>query len=186
MSAQVIMNDCKEKMNKAVESTKHKFASIRAGRANVSMLDGIKIEQYGSLMPLNQVGTVSAPEARLLVIDPWDKSVIPTIEKAIMTSNLGLTPNNDGKVIRLMIPELTADRRKEYVKFAKSEAENGKVAVRNIRKDMNNNLRKLEKDGEITEDDLKRFEDEVQKLTDATIKTIDQLLALKEKEITTV
>ena len=186
MSTQVILNDCKEKMNKAIESTKHKFASIRAGRASISMLDGIKVEQYGSLMPLNQIGSVSAPEARLLVIDPWDKSVIPTIEKAIMTSNLGLTPNNDGKVIRLMIPELTADRRKEYVKFAKAEAENGKVAVRNIRKDINNNLRKLEKDNEITEDDLKRFEEDVQKLTDATIKTIDQLLATKEKEITTV
>ena len=180
------MNDCKDKMDKAIEYKKHKFASIRAGRANVSMLDGIKIEQYGSLMPLNQVGTVSAPEARLLVIDPWDKSVIPTIEKAIMTSNLGLTPNNDGKVIRLMIPELTADRRKEYVKFAKSEAENGKVAVRNIRKDMNNNLRKLEKEGEITEDALNRFEDDVQKITDAPNKTSDHLLALKEKEITTV
>lgn len=186
MSVQVIMNDCKEKMNKAIEATKHKFASIRAGRANVSMLDGIKVEQYGSMMPLNQIGSVSAPEARLLVIDPWDKSVIPAIEKAIITSNLGLTPNNDGKVIRLMIPELTADRRKEYVKFAKSEAENGKVAVRNVRKDMNNALRKLEKDGEITEDELKRYEDEVQKLTDATIKSIDQLLATKEKEITTV
>lgn len=186
MSVQVIMNDCKEKMNKAVEATKHKFASIRAGRANVSMLDGIKVEQYGSLMPLNQIGSVSAPEARLLVIDPWDKSVIPSIEKAIINSNLGLTPNNDGKVIRLMIPELTADRRKEYVKFAKAEAENGKVAVRNVRKDMNNALRKLEKDGEITEDELKRHEDEVQKLTDSTIKTIDQLLATKEKEITTV
>ncbi len=186
MSAQILMNDCKDKMVKAIESTKHKFASIRAGRASVSMLDGIKIEQYGSLMPLNQLGSVSAPEARLLVIDPWDKSVIPMIEKSIMTSNLGLTPNNDGKVIRLMIPELTADRRKEYVKFAKSEAENGKVAVRNIRKDMNNSLRKLEKEAEITEDDLKRFEDEVQKITDTTIKTIDQLLAIKEKEITTV
>ena len=186
MSTQVILNDCKEKMNKAIESTKHKFASIRAGRASISMLDGIKVEQYGSLMPLNQIGSVSAPEASLLVIDPWYKSVIPTIEKAIMTSNLGLTPNNDGKVIRLMIPELTADRRKEYVKFAKAEAENGKVAVRNIRKDINNNLRKLEKDNEITEDDLKRFEEDVQKLTDATIKTIDQLLATKEKEITTV
>lgn len=186
MSVQVIMNDCKEKMNKAIEATKHKFASIRAGRANVSMLDGIKVEQYGSMMPLNQIGSVSAPEARLLVIDPWDKSVIPAIEKAIITSNLGLTPNNDGKVIRLMIPELTADRRKEYVKFAKSEAENGKVAVRNVRKDMNNALRKLEKDGEITEDELKRYEDEVQKLTDTTIKSIDQLLATKEKEITTV
>ncbi|MGL5933518.1 MAG: ribosome recycling factor [Cetobacterium sp.] len=186
MSAQVVINECKEKMSKAIDSTKHKFASIRAGRASVSMLDGIKVEQYGSLMPLNQVGSVSAPEARMLVIDPWDKSVIPVIEKAIMTSNLGLTPNNDGKVIRLMIPELTADRRKEYVKFAKTEAENGKVAARNVRKDMNNSLRRLEKEGEITEDDLKKFEDDVQKLTDATIKTIDELLALKEKEITTV
>jgi ribosome recycling factor len=138
------------------------------------------------MMPLNQVGTVSAPEARLLVIDTWDKSLIPVIEKAIMASNLGLTPNNDGKLIRLMIPELTADRRKEYVKLAKSEAENGKVAIRNIRKDANNHLRKLEKDGEITEDDLKRYEDEVQKVTDGHIKTIDELLAKKEKEITTV
>ena len=186
MSGQVLMNECKEKMSKAIESTKHKFTGIRAGRANISMLDGIKVVQYGSEMPLNQIGSVSAPEARLLVIDPWDKSVIPAIEKSIMLSNLGLTPNNDGKVIRLMIPELTADRRKEYVKLAKSEAENGKVAARNVRKDMNNSLRKLEKDGEITEDDLKRLEDEVQKLTDATIKAIDQALATKEKEITTV
>lgn len=186
MSAQAMINDCKEKMNKAIEATKNKFASIRAGRANVAMLDGVKVEQYGSMMPLNQIGTVSAPEPRLLVIDPWDKSVIPAVEKAIMGSNLGLTPNNDGKVIRLMIPELTADRRKEYVKLAKGEAENGKVAVRNVRKDMNNALRKLEKDGEITEDELKKYEDEVQKLTDATIKSIDQLLATKEKEITTV
>ncbi|MGL5355189.1 MAG: ribosome recycling factor [Cetobacterium sp.] len=186
MSSQIIMNECKEKMTRAIESTKAKFTTIRAGRASVSMLDGIKVEQYGSIMPLNQLGTVSAPEARLLVIDPWDKSVIPLIEKIIMTSNLGLTPNNDGKVIRLVIPELTADRRKDYVKFAKSEAENGKVAARNIRKDMNNALRKLEKDGEVTEDELKRFEDDVQKLTDATIKTIDELLSLKEKEITTV
>lgn len=186
MSTQLIIKECKERMEKAIDGTKYKFASIRAGRATVSMLDGIKVEQYGSPMPLNQLGTVSAPEARLLVIDPWDKSVIPLIEKAIMVSNLGLTPNNDGKVIRMMIPELTADRRKEYVKFAKAEAENGKIIARNVRKDINNNLRKLEKDGEITEDELKRFEDEVQKITDTTIKTIDQLLALKEKEITTV
>ena len=130
MVAQNYMKECKEKMDKAIEAVKARFAAIRAGRANVSMLDGIKIEQYGQLMPLNQVGTVSAPEARMLVIDTWDKSLIPVIEKAIMVSNLGLTPNNDGKVIRLMIPELTADRRKEYVKLAKSEAENGKVAVR--------------------------------------------------------
>lgn len=157
MSVEILMNDCKDKMAKAVESTRHKFTSIRAGRANVAMLDGVKVEQYGSLMPLNQVGTVSAPEARLLVIDPWDKSIIPAIEKAIMASNVGLTPNNDGRVIRLMVPELTADRRKEYVKLAKSEAEAGKVAVRNIRKDANNGLRKLQKDEEITEDELKKI-----------------------------
>lgn len=186
MSVEILMNDCKDKMAKAIEATRHKFTSIRAGRASVAMLDGIKVEQYGSLMPLNQVGTVSAPEPRLLVIDPWDKSVIPAIEKAIMASNVGLTPNNDGRVIRLMVPELTADRRKEYVKLAKKEAEEGKVAVRNIRKDINNALRKLQKDEEITEDELKKHEDEVQKLTDKTIKDIDALLAVKEKEITTV
>ena len=186
MSVEILMNDCKDKMTKAVEATRHKFTSIRAGRASVAMLDGIKVEQYGSLMPLNQVGTVSAPEPRLLVIDPWDKSVIPAIEKAIMASNVGLTPNNDGRVIRLMVPELTADRRKEYVKLAKKEAEEGKVAVRNIRKDVNNALRRLQKDEEITEDELKKYEDEVQKLTDKTIKDIDALLAVKEKEITTV
>lgn len=186
MSVEILMNDCKDKMAKAIEATRHKFTSIRAGRASVAMLDGIKVEQYGSLMPLNQVGTVSAPEPRLLVIDPWDKSVIPAIEKAIMASNVGLTPNNDGRVIRLMVPELTADRRKEYVKLAKKEAEEGKVAVRNIRKDINNALRKLQKDEEITEDELKKYEDEVQKLTDKTIKDIDALLTVKEKEITTV
>lgn len=186
MPAQKVLKDTKEKMAKAIESTKNRFAAIRAGRANVSMLDGIKVEMYGSPTPLNQMGTVSAPEARMLMIDPWDKSVIPSIEKAIMQSNIGLTPSNDGKVIRLRIPELTADRRKEYAKLAKTEAENGKVAVRNIRKDANNHLRTLEKDGEISEDDLKRMETEIQKETDATIKTIDQLLATKEKEITTV
>lgn len=186
MPAQKLLKDSKDKMAKAIESTKNRFGSIRAGRANVSMLDGIKVDMYGSETPLNQIGTVSAPEARMLMIDPWDKSIIPSIEKAIMQSNIGLTPSNDGRVIRLRIPELTADRRKEYVKLAKTEAENGKVAVRNIRKDANNHLRTLEKDGEISEDDLKRMETEIQKATDATIKTIDELLALKEKEITTV
>ena len=157
MTGKEVVSLCKEKMGKAVEATKHKFTSIRAGRANVSMLDGIKVEQYGSEMPLNQVGSVSAPEARLLVIDPWDKSLIGKIEKAIIAANLGLTPNNDGKVIRLIMPELTADRRKEYVKMAKSEAENGKVAVRNIRKDGNNDLKKLLKDKEnpVSEDEVR-------------------------------
>ena len=192
MTGKEVVSLCKEKMGKAVEATKHKFTSIRAGRANVSMLDGIKVEQYGSEMPLNQVGSVSAPEARLLVIDPWDKGLIAKIEKAIIAANLGLTPNNDGKVIRLIMPELTADRRKEYVKMAKSEAENGKVAVRNIRKDGNNDLKKLLKDKEnpVSEDEVKNLEAEIQKLTDAHIKEIDELFAKKEKEkekeITTV
>lgn len=186
MPAQKVLKDSKDKMAKVIEATKNRFGSIRAGRANVSMLDGIKVDMWGSETPINQIGTVSAPEARMLMIDPWDKSVIPSIEKAIMQSNIGLTPSNDGKVIRLRIPELTADRRKEYVKLAKTEAENGKVAARNIRKDANNNLRTLEKDGEISEDDLKRMETEIQKLTDATIKSIDELLTIKEKEITTV
>ena len=188
MSNQDIINECKDKMTKTVESTKNKFTSIRAGRANVSMLDGIKVEQYGSDVPLNQVGSVSAPEARLLVIDPWDKSIIGKIEKVILASKLGITPNNDGKIIRLIMPELTAERRKEYVKLAKTEAENGKIALRNIRKDMNNALKKLEKDKSlgISEDEIKKSEDEVQKLTDAYIKQIDELLAKKEKEITTV
>jgi len=184
--SQVLINESKEKMEKAIESTKNRFAAIRAGRASVAMLDGIKVEQYGMDMPLNQVANVSAPEARLLVIDPWDKSVIPNIEKAIQTSNLGLNPNNDGNVVRLQIPELTAERRKEYAKLAKNEAENGKIAVRNVRKDTNNKLRNEEKDGEITQDELKSFETEVQTLTDGYIKTIDELFKKKEKEITTV
>ena len=134
------IKDAQERMDKAVEATKHRFTGIRAGRASIAMLDGIKVEQYGSMMPLNQVANVSAPEARVLTIDPWDKSVIKAIEKAIIVSDLGLTPNNDGKIIRLVIPELTAERRKEYVKLAKKEAEEGKIAVRKIRQDINGNL----------------------------------------------
>jgi len=141
-----LVKECEEKMLKTIESVKERFTSIRAGRANVAMLDGVKVENYGSEVPLNQIGTVSAPEARLLVIDPWDKSLISKIEKALLAANLGMTPNNDGRVIRLVLPELTADRRKEYVKLAKNEAENGKIAVRNIRKDINNHLKKLEKE----------------------------------------
>jgi len=145
-----LVKECEEKMLKTIEAVKEKFTAIRAGRANVSMLDGVKVENYGSEVPLNQIGTVSAPEARLLVIDPWDKSLIAKIEKALLAANLGMTPNNDGRVIRLVLPELTADRRKEYVKLAKNEAENGKIALRNIRKDINNHLKKLEKDKENT------------------------------------
>ena len=183
-----IVKECEEKMVKTIEAVKEKFTAIRAGRANVSMLDGVKVDNYGSEVPLNQIGTVSAPEARLLVIDPWDKSLISKIEKALLAANLGMTPNNDGRVIRLVLPELTAERRKEYVKMAKTEAENGKVAVRNIRKDINNRLKKLEKDKEnpISEDELKKEETRVQTLTDKYVKEIDELLAKKEKEITTI
>lgn len=181
-----ILKEAETKMAKSVDSTKEKFSHIRAGRASVSMLDGVVVEAYGSPTPLNQVGTVSAPEARLLTIDPWDKSLIPAIEKVILQANLGFNPSNDGKIIRLVVPELTEDRRKEYVKVVKKEAEEGKVAIRNVRKDINNKLRKLEKDSEITEDDLKTGEDKVQKLTDKYIAAIDEALSKKEKELLTV
>ena len=181
-----ILAEAESKMEKSVENTKEKFSHVRAGRANVSMLDGVSVEAYGTPTPLNQVGTVSAPEARLLVIDPWDKSLIPAIEKTILQANLGFNPSNDGKIIRLVVPELTEDRRKEYVKLAKNEAEEGKVAVRNVRKDVNNKLRKLEKDSEITEDELKASEEKVQKSTDKYIAAIDTALAAKEKELLTV
>ena len=191
MKGEIIMVDTflketETKMEKAVESTKDKFASIRAGRANVSMLDGITVDAYGAPSPLSQIGTLSAPEARLLTIDPWDKSLIPAIEKAIQQANLGLNPSNDGRIIRLFVPELTEERRKEYVKMVRKEAEEGKVAIRNIRKDVNNKLRKSEKDSEITEDDLKSGEDSVQKLTDKFTKLVDEALEKKEKELTTV
>ena len=191
MKGEIIMVDTflketETKLEKAVESTKDKFASIRAGRANVSMLDGISVDAYGAPSPLSQIGTLSAPEARLLTIDPWDKSLIPAIEKAIQQANLGLNPSNDGRIIRLSVPELTEERRKEYVKMVRKEAEEGKVAIRNIRKDVNNKLRKSEKDSEITEDDLKSGEDSVQKLTDKFTKLVDEALDKKEKELTTV
>ncbi|MBS9775981.1 MAG: ribosome recycling factor [Fusobacterium sp.] len=188
MTGQELIKECELKMEKTIEAVKDHFTSIRAGRASVSMLDTVRVDSYGSEVPLNQVGTVSAPEARLLMIDPWDKSLIPTIEKAILASNIGMTPNNDGRVIRLVMPELTAERRKEYVKLAKTEAENGRIAVRNVRKDANNHLRKLEKDKDssMSEDELKKAEADVQTLTDKYIKVIDELFAKKEKEITTI
>ena len=178
-----ILTETENKMSKSLESTRDKFSHVRAGRATVSMLDGVTVEAYGTPTPLNQVGTVSAPEARLLTIDPWDKSLIPIIEKTILQANLGFNPSNDGKIIRLVVPELTEDRRKEYVKLVKKEAEEGKIAIRNIRKDINNKFRKLEKDGEITEDELKLSEDKVQKLTDKYIASVDEELLKKEKEL---
>ena len=178
-----ILTELQNKMEKSLENTKDKFSHVRAGRATVSMLDGVTVEAYGSPTPLNQVGTVSAPEARLLTIDPWDKSLIPVIEKSILQANLGFNPSNDGKIIRLAVPELTEERRKEYVKLVKKEAEDGKIAIRNVRKDINNKLRKMEKDSEITEDELKSSEEKVQKMTDKFVTAIDEALAKKEKEL---
>ncbi len=178
-----ILKDSESKMEKSLENTKEKFSHVRAGRATVSMVDGVTVEAYSSPTPLNQVGTISAPEARLLTIDPWDKSLIPVIEKAILQANLGFNPSNDGKIIRLVVPELTEERRKEYVKLVKKEAEEGKVAIRNIRKDINNKLRKMEKDGEITEDELKSSEEKVQKMTDKFVAAVEEALVKKEKEL---
>ena len=180
---EAILTEVQNRMEKSFESTKEKFSHVRAGRASVSMLDGVTVEAYGSPTPLNQVGTVSAPEARLLTIDPWDKSLIPAIEKSILQANLGFNPSNDGKVIRLAVPELTEERRKEYVKLVKKEAEEGKIAIRNVRKDINNKLRKLEKDSEITEDELKSSEEKVQKMTDKFVAAVDEALDKKEKEL---
>lgn len=183
---ETILLELEEKMDKTVINTQEKFSHIRAGRANVSMVDGITVDYYGQNSPLNQVGSITAPEARLLVIDPWDKSLIPAIEKEILKANIGFTPSSDGRIIRLVVPELTEDRRKEYVKMVKKEAEDGKIAIRNIRKDINNKLRKLEKENEITEDDLKYNEENVQKLTDTHIEKIEVLLAKKEKELLSI
>ena len=171
------------KMEKTLESTGKELISIRTGRATISLLDGINVEYYGAKSPINQVASVSIPEARLMVIQPWDKSTIGEIERAILKADLGLNINNDGNVIRITIPELTEERRKELVKHAKKLAEEGKVAVRAIRRETNEALKKLEKAGELPEDDSRKEQSEVQKLTDEYIKKIDEMVQAKEKEI---
>lgn len=181
-----IMLELEDKMEKTLSNTKERFSHIRAGRANVAMIDGISVEYFGQMTPLNQVGGLSAPEARLIVIDPWDKSLIPAIEKEIQKANLGFNPSNDGRVIRLVLPELTEDRRKEYVKVVKKEAEEGKIAIRSIRQDANTKIKKLQKDSLITEDESKKAQDDVQKLTDKFTKLVDDTLASKEKELMSV
>ncbi|OZM58603.1 ribosome recycling factor [Lottiidibacillus patelloidae] len=180
---QEIMNDTKNRMEKAIQSLKREFTTIRTGRANPAILDKITVDYYGAPTPLNQLATISVPEARLLVIQPFDKSVIADIEKQIQKSDLGLTPANDGNVIRIAIPALTEERRKELVKVVKKYAEDAKIAIRNIRRDANDSLKKAEKDGEITEDELRRQSDDVQKLTDKQISEVDAVTENKEKEI---
>jgi ribosome recycling factor len=177
------MADAKERMTKAVQAYTRELASIRAGRASASLLDKISVEYYGVPTPINQLASISTPEARLLMIQPYDKSIVSDVEKAIMKSDLGLNPTSDGSVIRIAIPALTEERRKELVKLVKKESEEAKVAIRNIRRDANDDLKKLEKNGELTEDDLRGYTDDVQKLTDEFIAKIDQITKEKEKEI---
>ena len=178
-----IFEDLKDRMGKAIESLKREYSRLRTGRASISLLDGIKVSYYDTLTPLNQMASLAVPEPRLIVIQPWDKTAIEDIEKAILKSELGLTPINDGKVIRISIPPLTEERRKELVKVARKMSEENKVAIRNIRRDANEMLKDLKKEKEITEDDLYRSQEEVQKTTDQFISQVDELCAAKEKEI---
>ena len=184
--ANPLLLETESNMKKTVEVVNKEFGSLRAGRATPSLLDKIAVNYYGTPTPINQMANISTPEARLLVIQPWDKSAMPEMEKAIMKSDLGITPMSDGNVIRLAIPQLTKERRAELVKVIKKKAEEGRVAVRNLRRDANDNLKTQQKNGEISEDEQRRQQDEVQKLTDKYIKEIDELLVVKEKEIMTV
>ena len=177
------LNDAEERMKKAVEFVRHELTGIRTGKASPQLLDTVKVEAYGTHVPLQQVGSVSAPEPRLLVIQPWDKSMIGPIEKAIQKSDLGLNPNNDGSVIRLALPALNEQRRNDLAKQVKKRAEESKVAVRNVRRDVDTGLKKLEKDGKLSQDELKRALDRVQKLTDSSIKQVDEAAERKEKEV---
>lgn len=173
----------KERMEKTIASLKDSFNAIRTGRASANIFDRVRVDYYGQKSPLNQVATVSIPEARTVIINPFDKSLITEIEKAILTADLGLNPSNDGKVIRITIPPLTAERRKELTKQAKTTAENSRTAIRNIRRDENEDLKKRQKAGEITEDELKKMGDELQKATDKFIAEINSIYDVKEKEI---
>lgn len=181
--AKQVIDKAKDRMTKAIQAYTRELAAIRAGRASASLLDRITVDYYGAPTPVNQLAGISVPEARLLVIQPYDKSILGEIEKAILKSDLGINPTSDGSVIRLAIPQLTEERRKELAKQVRKESEDAKVAVRNIRRDANDELKKLEKNGEITEDGLRGFSDDIQKLTDDQINKIDQITKDKEKEL---
>jgi ribosome recycling factor len=178
-----LLKDAREHMDKSVDATRTKFGSVRTGRASPVLLDRINVDYYGAQTPLKQLATVSAPEARLLTVQPYDKSSIKNIERAILESDIGLTPNNDGAIIRLQVPELTEERRKELVKVVRTLAEEGRVAIRNIRRDVMHDLRELRDAGEAGTDDEHRAEDALQKVTDEKIKELDAVLKAKEEEI---
>lgn len=181
-----MLTQYEEKMQKSVENLEAEYATIRAGRANPNILNKIKVEYYGVPTPMQQLANITVPEARTLVIAPWEPSLVKEIEKAIMNSDLGITPNNDGRNIILNFPELTEDRRKELVKDIKKKGEGAKVAIRNIRRDANDAIKKMEKNGDISEDELKDNEDKIQKLTDKYVGKIDKAVESKSKEIMTV
>lgn len=181
-----IINKSQEKMDKTIAVLKKDLASMKAGKANPSMLDRIVVEYYGSETPINQVANVSAPEPRVLLIQPWDKNSIKNIEKAILQSDLGLNPSNDGSVIRLIIPELTEETRKQIVKKVKKTGEDAKIAIRSIRREANDKIKNLKKENQITEDEATTAEDSIQKTTDKYIKKIDEIVVNKEKEVMAV
>lgn len=181
-----VIKDAKSRMKKSTESLSRELAQINAGRANSNLLSGVEVDYYGAPTPVLQLASISVPEARLLVISPYDKSVLGDIEKAILAANLGVTPNSDGEVVRIKVPALTEERRKEIVKQVKKEGEAAKVSVRNIRRDANDTLKKQEKNGDISEDELRSASDDVQKVTDQSIKDIDQLVSDKEEDVMSV
>lgn len=183
MSSQAIRSETEQRMQKVVESLKKELSRIRTGRATPSLLDGIFVDYYGSQVAVNQVANISVPDARMVVVQPWEKNMLQPIEKAIQTSDLGLNPQNDGNLIRLPIPALSEERRKAIFKNCKKIGEESKVAMRNVRRDANEKLKKEEKDKLITQDEEKKGEDEIQKLTDRFVKTVDDLLVQKEREV---
>jgi ribosome recycling factor len=178
-----LLADGRERMAKSVESTREQFGSVRTGRASPALLDRISVDYYGTATPLRQLATISAPEARMLTVQPYDKSSIKAIERAILESDVGLTPNNDGNLIRLGIPELTEERRRDLVKVVRHIAEDGRVAIRNVRRDVMHDLRELKNEGEASSDDEHRAEVELQKVTDTRVAELDELLKVKEEEI---
>ena len=180
------LNEIEEKMEKSIEVYQNKLMEIRAGRANPAILNRITVEYYGVQTPINQVAGISVPEARTIMIQPWDQNVLKSIEKSILASDIGINPNNDGKVIRLNFPELTEERRKELVKEIKKIAEDAKVSIRSIRKDGMDDVKEKQKNSEITEDDKEKLENQIQKLTDKYVETIDEILDKKEKDIMNV
>ncbi|OFX62058.1 MAG: ribosome recycling factor [Bacteroidetes bacterium GWA2_30_7] len=179
---QMYLDDSKEKMDNSINFLDNELSKIRAGKANPRMLEGISVEYYGTNSPLHQVASITSPDAKTINIQPWDRNVLPIIEKAILVANIGVTPMNNGEIIRLIIPPLTEERRKNIVKQVKNEGENTKIVVRNVRRETNDELKKLKKDG-VSEDEIKIAEDEVQKMTDSFIKRIDEIISKKEADV---